>query len=79
MLLFGGTFDPIHNGHLIVCRSVAEKLPVSKVILIPSALPPHKEKAQLSDARDRLRMTQLATEGEGLFEVSDCELQARRL
>jgi len=75
ILLFGGSFDPIHNGHLIVARAVAETLGVEKVVLIPSANPPHKQKMILASALDRLEMAQLAVAGDKLFEVSDCELR----
>ena len=74
-LLFGGTFDPIHHGHLIVSRWAAEQLELARVVLIPSAMPPHKVGNQITDARNRLQMAQLAVEGDELFEVSDCELQ----
>lgn len=74
ILLFGGTFDPIHNGHLIVARSAAEKLRVERVVLIPSANPPHKNHSSLTLIRHRLAMTRVAVEGSELFEVSDCEL-----
>jgi len=74
IILYGGTFDPIHNGHLIIARSVSRQLGVSKVILIPSAQPPHKPDDSLSAAQDRFKMTQLAVACEDLFEVSDCEL-----
>jgi nicotinate-nucleotide adenylyltransferase len=75
VLLFGGTFDPIHHGHLIVSRSAAEQLGVARVVLIPSSAPPHKVGHQVTDAWNRLEMAQLAVEGDELFEVSDCELQ----
>jgi len=74
-LLFGGTFDPIHHGHLIVARCVAEQLDVEKTILIPSANPPHKSNLELTDPQHRLAMTRLAVQGDSRFEVSDCELQ----
>jgi len=74
ILLFGGTFDPIHNGHLIIARSAAEKLRVERVVLIPSANPPHKNHSSLTPIRHRLAMTRLAAAGSELFEVSDCEL-----
>ena len=74
VLLFGGTFDPIHHGHLIVARSVAEQLDVEKTILIPSANPPHKSNLKLTDPKHRLAMTRLAVDGDNRFEVSDCEL-----
>lgn len=71
VLIFGGTFDPIHNGHLIACRSVAEGLGIRKVILIPSGKHPFKH--DITPAEDRLEMTKLAVEDEPLFEVCDCE------
>jgi len=75
LLLFGGTFDPIHNGHLIVCRAVAELLGVQRAVLIPSAQPPHKVGKRVSSATDRLAMTGLAVQGDCTFAVSDCELK----
>jgi len=77
ILLFGGTFDPIHNGHIQIARLIAAKLTVHKVIFIPSAHPPHKEPHSLTPAPMRLALTQLALEGDDLFEVSDCELHRR--
>jgi nicotinate-nucleotide adenylyltransferase len=74
LVLFGGTFDPIHHGHLLVARAVAEQLEVGKVILIPSAQPPHKANHAISPAANRLQMASLAVEGDALFEISDCEL-----
>ncbi len=74
ILLFGGTFDPIHNGHLIISRSAAEQLGVQKIILIPSAVPPHKQDKKCTDAKIRLEMVHRAVDGDELFEVSDCEL-----
>lgn len=74
ILLFGGSFDPIHHGHLIVCRAAAETLGVGRTILIPSARPPHKEHAALSPPRDRLEMCRLAVADDPAMEVSDWEL-----
>ncbi|MCF7958885.1 MAG: nicotinate-nucleotide adenylyltransferase [Phycisphaerae bacterium] len=74
LLLYGGTFDPIHNGHLIVARTVAEKLAIGKTILIVSANPPHKLNEPVTNAIHRMAMTHLAVENDPLFDVSDCEL-----
>ena len=74
ILLFGGTFDPIHNGHLIISRAAAELLEVDRLILIPAAQPPHKTGAIVASAPDRLRMAELATADDPLFHVCDCEL-----
>ncbi len=74
ILLFGGSFDPIHHGHLIVCRAAAEQLGVSRVVLVPSAQPPHKRGQSLAPPQDRLEMCRLAVRGDPLIEVSDWEL-----
>jgi nicotinate-nucleotide adenylyltransferase len=73
--LLGGSFNPIHIGHLIVARSVRERLGLSRVVLIPSAIPPHKTRHDLASPKDRLAMTRIAAEGEPGFEVSDLELR----
>lgn len=73
VLLYGGSFNPIHHGHLIVCRAVAEQLNVDRVILVPSASPPHKSPRDLAPAADRLAMCRLAVRENPQFEVSDWE------
>lgn len=73
--LYGGTFDPIHVGHLIVARAVRERLELERVILIPSARPPHKPAVTLADAPHRLAMARLAVAHEPGLAVSDCELR----
>ncbi len=74
VLLFGGSFNPVHHGHLIVARAAAEQLSVSRVILVPSAQPPHKQDRPLAPPADRLEMCRRAAAGEPGFEVSDWEL-----
>jgi nicotinate-nucleotide adenylyltransferase len=75
-LCFGGSFNPVHHGHLICARAVAEARGFERVLLIPSALPPHKlSKTDLAPAEDRLQMCRRAVMGEGLFEVSDIEVR----
>lgn len=73
--LYGGTFNPIHHGHLIAARAVAERLDIDRLVLIPSANPPHKRGGELADAADRLEMARLAIAGEPSFEVSDVEVR----
>ena len=74
-LYFGGSFNPIHHGHLLAARAVAERENYSRVILIPSSQPPHKPKtADLAEARHRLEMCRLAIAGEDQFGVDDLEL-----
>ena len=73
LLVFGGTFDPVHNGHLIVARAVAEQRGFGRVVLIPAAAPPHKP-GPAATGPQRLEMLQAAVAGEALFEVCDLEL-----
>ena len=77
--LCGGSFDPIHFGHLIAARDIAERLDLSRVILIPSARPPHKEGVAIADAHHRLAMVKSAVAGDPLFDVSDVELRREGL
>ena len=74
-LCFGGSFNPIHNGHLLCSQAVASAKDVSELVLIPSATSPHKlGHADMADAEDRLAMCRLAVAGKSLFEVDDVEL-----
>lgn len=75
IILVGGSFNPIHNGHLIVARAVAEQLDAERVVFIPSGNPPHKTGDDLADAVDRLAMVRLAIAGEPGLEVSDIEIR----
>ena len=75
-LCFGGSFNPIHNGHLIPSRAVADAAGFDRVVLIPSAVPPHKlRQADMAGADDRLAMCRLAAEATPGFDVDDLELQ----
>ena len=76
MGLFGGTFDPVHCGHLQAAREVRTAFSLDKVLLIPSFTPPHKERAGMVPAADRLRMVELACAGEPGFEASSIEVDA---
>jgi len=73
LALMGGTFDPVHHGHLITARAVAEQQGYRRVVLVPAATPPHKQAAP-SSSDDRLAMLRLAVEGDPLFEISTIEL-----
>lgn len=72
--LFGGSFDPIHHGHLIVARAVAERHRLDRMLFLPSATPPHKATEGLTSARHRAEMVKLGIAGEPLFEFSDVDL-----
>jgi nicotinate-nucleotide adenylyltransferase len=72
--LLGGTFDPIHVGHLGAASAAMDCAGLDRVILVPSAQPPHRG-AAVASAEDRLAMCRLAIEGEPRFEVSDVEVR----
>lgn len=73
--LFGGTFDPIHIGHLRAAMEVKQGFDLDQIVFIPAALPPHKTQGAVSDAADRLEMVGLAVRGHSGFTVSDVELK----
>ena len=72
--LFGGTFNPIHLGHLRAAVEVREAFNLDRLLVIPSAHPPHKMADHVADAEDRLEMVRLAIQGEPSLEASDVEL-----
>jgi len=73
--IFGGTFDPIHLGHLITAQSVKEIRDLDKIIFIPAFISPHKTDAKASSPEDRLNMIKLAVEGIPFFDFSDIEIK----
>jgi nicotinate-nucleotide adenylyltransferase len=73
--LYGGSFDPIHCGHLIVARAIGERLNLARVIFLPSARPPHKGESDLASPEHRSAMVELAIRDEPLFELSDVDLK----
>ncbi len=72
--LFGGTFDPIHHGHLILARDAIELLKLDRVIFIPAALSPHKPGTRPAPAHVRRDMVAAAIDGEKRFELDESEL-----
>ncbi|WP_037585916.1 nicotinate-nucleotide adenylyltransferase [Stenoxybacter acetivorans] len=72
--LFGGTFDPIHNGHLHIARAFAAELALDEVIVIPAGQPYHKTQRTYATADQRLDMVQLAIQSDTLFSASDYDL-----
>ena len=74
IVLFGGSFDPIHNGHLAVAGYAFEHLSADRLIFIPARRSPHKTHGPSADGASRLAMIRLAISGRTGFEVSDCEL-----
>lgn len=73
LAFLGGSFDPVHHGHLITAMTLAEKGPFDRVTFVPASSPPHKAPAAASPA-DRLAMLQLAVAGSDVLDVWDWEL-----
>jgi len=72
--LLGGTFDPVHNGHLLAAKAAERTYGLDRVVFVPAACSPHKGDKPLSPGAIRLSMIEAAIEGEGSFEVSRTEL-----
>jgi len=74
MVVYGGTFDPVHYGHLITARAVAEANGYDRIVLLPTARPPHKAPAG-ADGAERLQMLRLAVADDPIFDVCDIEIR----
>lgn len=73
--IFGGTFNPIHLGHLIIAQESIYQFQLDKIIFVPSAIPPHKAIPDIASGKHRFNMTRLAIVGNRQLEVSDLELK----
>ncbi len=74
--IFGGTFDPVHIGHLVVAERVAEAEQLARVLFLPAGRPPHKQGRTFAPAADRLAMVERAVAGNPRFAVSAIELES---
>jgi nicotinate-nucleotide adenylyltransferase len=75
LAFFGGTFDPVHRGHIAVAESATKHFGLGKVLFVPAELPPHKQDHALTPFAHRLAMVALATTGHPTFIPSDFEAQ----
>ncbi|HCY19123.1 MAG TPA: nicotinate-nicotinamide nucleotide adenylyltransferase [Deltaproteobacteria bacterium] len=73
--IMGGTFNPIHIGHLRIAEEVREAFKIDKVLLIPTYQPPHKDNGSLISAQHRLEMVRIAVRDNPFFEASDIEIK----
>ena len=73
--MFGGSFNPIHNAHINLATAFIKKLKLDKLLLIPTAEPPHKSDSEMVSAEHRLNMCRLASEDIKKIEVSDIEIK----
>jgi nicotinate-nucleotide adenylyltransferase len=76
--LFGGTFDPVHKGHLAVARAAAQRFQLGKVYFIPASMPPHRKDERITPFHHRYAMLALATAGEKGFLLSLAEAPAEQ-
>jgi nicotinate-nucleotide adenylyltransferase len=72
--VLGGTFNPIHVGHLAIAQMALERMHLTRVIFMPAYMPPHKNLHAVAGAKHRYHMVRLAIEGNASFEISDFEI-----
>ena len=77
--IFGGTFDPVHQGHMVIAEQVMDELDLSRVVFVPGGIPPHKEASSVrASAEDRFDMVEAAVAGNERFSVDRVEVDAGR-
>ena len=75
--ILGGTFDPVHNGHIYLAKKICQKLSLDKLIFIPTYIPPHKKGIKVTQAKHRYNMLKLAVSGNKIFKLSDMEIKRK--
>lgn len=75
--ILGGTFNPIHNGHLIIAEYIRETLNFEKIIFIPTGIPPHKKRGEVLEGEIRGEMVSLAIESNPKFQLCNIEIEKR--
>ncbi|WP_040195082.1 nicotinate-nucleotide adenylyltransferase [Clostridium culturomicium] len=78
-VIFGGTFDPIHNGHIHIAYEALYNLEIDEIIFMPAGQPPHKSNKRVTGGKIRYEMVLKAIEGEERFSVSDYEIKNKGL
>lgn len=77
--IFGGSFNPVHNGHIHLARAVMEELALDRIFFVPSRISPHRSSDEYVSGEDRLEMLRLACSGHKGLEVSDYEIRSDRV
>ncbi|MDF2504396.1 MULTISPECIES: nicotinate-nucleotide adenylyltransferase [Clostridium] len=77
--ILGGTFDPLHNGHLNIAYEAAERLNLDRIVFIPTGNPPHKRDKMVTDASIRYNMVEKAIKDESIFEIDHYEISKKTL
>ena len=75
--IFGGTFDPIHMGHLRVAEEIKEIFSLEKIYFVPGGIPPHKRRQGITSAEERLQMVRTALKGNKFFRASEIETKRK--
>jgi nicotinate-nucleotide adenylyltransferase len=73
--IYGGSFDPVHNGHLLVAQAALEELKLDRLVFVPAAQSPFKPDSRPAPGNERLRLLRLALAGRCRFEIDDVELR----
>lgn len=73
--IFGGTFDPVHMGHLRVAEEIRESFSLERIVFVPVFMPPHKKDCRIVEAGDRLHMLKAGTRGNRFFQTSEIEIR----
>ena len=73
--LLGGSFNPVHNGHLTIARQAREAIGLDQILFIPASYPPHKPNGSLAPAKDRHEMVRLAIASDPSLAISDVEIR----
>lgn len=77
--IYGGSFNPVHNGHIHLAETAMKDFRLDKIFFVPSRISPHKSSDEYASGADRLAMLRLATSGNENFHVSDYELKSNRV
>lgn len=77
--IYGGSFNPVHNGHIHLAETAMEEFGLDHIFFVPSKISPHRSSDEYVSERDRLEMLRLATAGDEKFHVSDYELKSNRI
>ena len=77
--IYGGSFNPIHIGHLLLAEWTREQLKLDKIVFIPSLIPPHKLNNKITEAHHRFKMVELAIQQNAHFSVSNFEIEKNQI
>lgn len=73
--IFGGAFNPVHNGHLVLAENYLNVLSLDKILFVPTSVPPHKTSEYLASGEDRMNMLKSAIRGNDKFDMTDLEFR----